>query len=81
MLFTKYFQSSSPPDLVGKCGHVTVLAIGMPLLGRSFKSQDKIHHALCPSVQVTRNVPINPHGSQTEDNIKQICKRCGMNNK
>lgn len=66
---------------MGKYGHVIASAIEMPLLGGSFKSQGKIHHAFCTSVQVTRNVPINQHGSHSENNIKQVCDGCGVSKK
>lgn len=75
--FTKCFQFFSLFPLVGKYGHVTASASEIPLLGGSFKGQDEIHHALCPSVQVTRNVPMNQHGSHSKSNIKQMCNGYG----
>lgn len=79
--FTKYFQSFFTPQPAGKCGHATASAIERPLLGGSFKSQGEIHHALCPSAQVTRNVPITHHGSHSKNNIKQIRNGCGVSKK
>lgn len=61
-------------------GHVTAPTIEMPLQGGSFKSQGEIHHVLCPSVQVTRNISLNQHGSHGENNIKQTCDGCGIRN-
>lgn len=81
MLLTKCFQSSSPPHFVGKYSHVTALGTEMPLLGGRFKGLNEIQHSLCPSVHVDRNVSINPHGSHSENNIKQICNRCGVSKK
>lgn len=60
---------------------MTALATEMPLLGGSFKSQGEIHGAPCLQVQMTKNVPINQHGSHGENNIKQICDGCGVSKK
>lgn len=61
--------------------YMTALATEMPLLGGSFKSQGEIHSAPCLQVQMTRDVPINQHGSHGKNNIKQICDGCGVSKK